>query len=49
MGRARTLAMAKRMRTLIRAVLGFAEGRGWVERNVAPITGACACAAARAA
>lgn len=33
--RARTLAMAKRMRTIIRAVLGFAEGRGWVERNVA--------------
>lgn len=33
--RARTLAMAKRVRTIIRAVLGFAEGRGWVERNVA--------------
>lgn len=27
--------MAKRVRTIIRAVLGFAEGRGWVERNVA--------------
>ncbi|CAI8729739.1 Integrase arm-type DNA-binding domain-containing protein [Pseudomonas donghuensis] len=33
--RARTMAMAKRVRTIIRAVLGFAEGRGWVERNVA--------------
>lgn len=30
-----TMAMAKRVRTIIRAVLGFAEGRGWVERNVA--------------
>lgn len=29
------MAMAKRVRTIIRAVLGFAEGRGWVERNVA--------------
>jgi len=26
---------AKRVRTIIRAVLGFAESRGWVERNVA--------------
>ncbi len=33
--RQRTMAMARRVRTLIRAVLGFAEGRGWVERNVA--------------
>ncbi|WP_416768954.1 tyrosine-type recombinase/integrase [Pseudomonas sp. RHF3.3-3] len=33
--RARTMAMAKRVRTLIRAVLGFAQGRGWLERNVA--------------
>lgn len=33
--RQRTLAMARRVRTIIRAVLGFAEGRGWVERNVA--------------
>lgn len=31
----RTMAMARRVRTIIRAVLGFAEGRGWVERNVA--------------
>ncbi|WP_296257958.1 MULTISPECIES: tyrosine-type recombinase/integrase [unclassified Pseudomonas] len=31
----RTMAMAKRVRTIIRAVLGFAEGRGWVDRNVA--------------
>ncbi|PYG78490.1 MULTISPECIES: site-specific integrase [unclassified Pseudomonas] len=31
----RTLAMAKRVRTIIRAILGFAEGRGWIERNVA--------------
>lgn len=30
-----TMAMARRVRTIIRAVLGFAEGRGWVERNVA--------------
>lgn len=30
-----TMAMAKRVRTIIRAVLGFAEGRGWVDRNVA--------------
>ena len=29
------MAMARRVRTIIRAVLGFAEGRGWVERNVA--------------
>lgn len=29
------MAMAKRVRTIIRAILGFAEGRGWVERNVA--------------
>lgn len=29
-----TMAMAKRVRTIIRAVLGFAEGRGWVDRNV---------------
>ena len=28
-------SMAKRVRTIIRSVLGFAEGRGWVERNVA--------------
>lgn len=27
--------MAKRVRTIIRAVLGLAEGRSWVERNVA--------------
>jgi integrase len=33
--RKRTMAMARRVRTIIRAVLGFAEGRGWVERNVA--------------
>lgn len=33
--RQRTMAMARRVRTIIRAVLGFAEGRGWVERNVA--------------
>ncbi|WP_130904886.1 site-specific integrase [Pseudomonas sp. Sample_22] len=33
--RKRTMAMAARVRTIIRAVLGFAEGRGWVERNVA--------------
>ncbi|WP_437882290.1 tyrosine-type recombinase/integrase [Pseudomonas sp. LRF_L74] len=33
--RARIMAMAKRVRTIIRAILGFAEGRGWVERNVA--------------
>ena len=33
--RARTKAMAKRVRTIIRAVLGLAEGRSWVERNVA--------------
>jgi integrase len=33
--RKRTMAMATRVRTIIRAVLGFAEGRGWVERNVA--------------
>lgn len=32
---ARTMAMAKHVRTIIRAVLGFAEGHGWVERNVA--------------
>lgn len=25
----------RRQRTIIRAVLGFAEGRGWVERNLA--------------
>lgn len=31
----RLLAMAKRVRTIIRAILGFAEGRGWVDRNVA--------------
>lgn len=30
-----SMAMAKRVRTIIRAVLGFAEGRGWVDRNVA--------------
>ena len=30
-----SMAMAKRVRTIIRSVLGFAEGRGWVERNVA--------------
>jgi integrase len=30
-----TMAMARRLRTIIRSVLGFAEGRGWVERNVA--------------
>lgn len=28
-------AMARRVRTIIRSILGFAEGRGWVERNVA--------------
>lgn len=33
--RQRTMAIARRVRTIIRAVLGFAEGRGWVERNVA--------------
>lgn len=33
--RQRIMAMARRVRTIIRAVLGFAEGRGWVERNVA--------------
>jgi integrase len=33
--RQRTMAMALHVRTIIRAVLGFAEGRGWVERNVA--------------
>ena len=33
--RKRTMAMARRVRTLIRSILGFAEGRGWVERNVA--------------
>ena len=33
--RKRAMAMARRVRTIIRAVLGFAEGRGWVERNVA--------------
>jgi hypothetical protein len=33
--RKHTMAMARRVRTIIRAVLGFAEGRGWVERNVA--------------
>lgn len=33
--RLRIVAMARRVRTIIRAVLGFAEGRGWVERNVA--------------
>lgn len=33
--RQRTMAMARRVRTIIRAVLGFAEGRGWAERNVA--------------
>lgn len=33
--RKRTMAMARRVRTIIRAILGFAEGRGWVERNVA--------------
>lgn len=27
--------MARRVPTIIRAILGFAEGRGWVERNVA--------------
>lgn len=30
-----SMAMAKRVRTIIRAVLGFAEGRGWLDRNVA--------------
>nr|WP_263974290.1 N-terminal phage integrase SAM-like domain-containing protein [Pseudomonas lactucae] len=33
--RQRIMAMARRVRTVIRAVLGFAEGRGWVARNVA--------------
>ncbi|MGX1185857.1 integrase [Pseudomonas sp. F-14 TE3623] len=33
--RQRTMAMARRVCTIIRAILGFAEGRGWVERNVA--------------
>ncbi|SDT39595.1 Phage integrase, N-terminal SAM-like domain [Pseudomonas lini] len=33
--RQRTIAMARRVRPIIRAILGFAEGRGWVERNVA--------------
>lgn len=33
--RKRTMAMARRVRTIIRATLGFAERRGWVERNVA--------------
>ena len=32
--RQRTMTMARRVRTIIRAVLGFAEGRGWLERNV---------------
>ncbi|KAA8553680.1 MULTISPECIES: tyrosine-type recombinase/integrase [Pseudomonas] len=31
----RLMAMARRVRTIIRSILGFAEGRGWVERNVA--------------
>lgn len=31
----RIMAMARRVRTIIRSILGFAEGRGWVERNVA--------------
>lgn len=31
----RTMAMTKRVRTIVSAILGFAEGRGWVERNVA--------------
>lgn len=35
MRRKRTMAMARRVRTIVRAILGFAEGRGWVERNVA--------------
>ncbi|MET3717423.1 DNA-binding protein [Pseudomonas sp. PvP001] len=33
--RQHTVAMARRVRTIIRAVRGFAEGRGRLERNVA--------------
>lgn len=33
--RQRTMAMARRVRPIIRSVMGFAEGRRWVERNVA--------------
>lgn len=29
------MAMARRVRPIIRSVMGFAEGRRWVERNVA--------------
>lgn len=32
--RQRIMAMARRVRTIIRSILGFVEGRGWVERNV---------------
>lgn len=33
-----SMAMAKRVRTIIRSVLGFAEGRGWVDAMSRSVT-----------